>query len=144
MWLNRANAALCSALVLLVPALCRAEGDVDQARLNAANSEPQNWLTLGRDGNQSYFSPLAMMNDGNVGRLGFAWTYDLGTTRGQEATPIVVDGVMYTSGTWGFAYAVNAATGKELWRFDPHADPRAARNPCCDHVNRPKRSRAPP
>jgi glucose dehydrogenase len=69
MWLNRAKALLCSTLVLLVPALCRADGDVDQVRLNAANSEPQNWLTLGRDGNQSYFSPLAMMNDGNVGRL---------------------------------------------------------------------------
>ena len=136
MSLNRAKAVLCSALVLLVSALCCAEGDVDQARLNAANSEPQNWLTLGRDGNQSYFSPLAMMNDGNVGRLGFAWTYDLGTTRGQEATPIVIDGVMYTSGTWGFVYAVNAATGKELWKFDPHADPRAARNPCSDLVNR--------
>ena len=54
MWLNRAKAVLCSAIVLLVPALCRAEGDVDQARLNAANSEPQNWLSLGRDGNQSY------------------------------------------------------------------------------------------
>ena len=128
MWLNRTKALLCSALVLLVPALCRAEGDVDQARLSAA--EPQNWLTLGRDGNQSYFSPLAMMNDGNVGRLGFAWTYDLGTSRGQEATPIVVDGVMYTSGTWGFVYAVNAATGNELWKFDPLTDPRAARNPC--------------
>ena len=77
-----------------------------------------------------------MINDGNVDRLGFAWAYDLGTSRGQEATPIVVDGVMYTSGTWGFVYAVDAATGKELWKFDPQADPRAARNPCCDLVNR--------
>src|SRR6516162_176203 len=136
MCLNRAKALLCSALILLVPALCSAEGDVDQARLNAASSEPQNWLTLGRDGNQSYFSPLAMMNDGNVAGLGFAWAYDLGTTRGQEATPIVVDGVMYTSGTWGFVYAINAVTGKEVWRFDPQANPRAARNPCCDLVNR--------
>ena len=67
---------------------------------------------------------------------GFAWTYDLGTERGQEATPIVVDGVMYTSGTWGYVYAVDAATGKQLWTFDPEADPRAARNPCCDLINR--------
>jgi glucose dehydrogenase len=75
MSLNLWKALLCSVLVLLVPALCRAEGDVDQARLNAANSEPQNWLTLGRDGSQSYFSPLTVMNDGSVDRLGFAWTY---------------------------------------------------------------------
>ena len=71
-----------------------------------------------------------------MSRLGFAWVYDLGTARGQEATPIVVDGTMYTSGTWGYVYALDAATGKELWKFDPRADPRTARNPCCDLVNR--------
>jgi quinohemoprotein ethanol dehydrogenase len=138
MWLREAKTALCLAVALAatVPTLGRADGDVDQARLNAADSEPQNWLTLGRDGNQSYYSPLSTINEATVGRLGFAWTYDLGTSRGQEATPIVVDGVMYTSGTWGFVYAVDATTGKERWKFDPHADPRAARNPCCDLVNR--------
>ncbi len=138
MWLKEAKTALCLvvALAAVVPTPGRAEGDVDQARLNAADSQPQNWLTLGRDGNQSYYSPLSTINEATVGRLGFAWTYDLGTSRGQEATPIVVDGVMYTSGSWGFVYAVDAATGKERWKFDPHADPRAARNPCCDLVNR--------
>jgi len=113
-----------------------AAGDIDEARLQSPASEPQNWLTPGRDRNQSYFSPLATIDSGNVGRLGFAWSYDMPTVRGQEATPIVVDGVMYTSGTWGYVYAVDAATGKELWTFDPAADPRAARNPCCDLVNR--------
>jgi quinohemoprotein ethanol dehydrogenase len=138
MWLNETKIAFCLGVALLLgmPALCRAAGDVDQARLNDANTEPQNWFTLGRDENQTYFSPLSTINEGNVDRLGFAWTYDLGTSRGQEATPLVVDGVMYTSGTWGFVYAVDAPTGKEIWKFDPHADPRAARNPCCDLVNR--------
>lgn len=130
-------AVLLMALALaLVPQSLLAAGDVDSARLRAADSEPQNWFTLGRDGNQTYYSPLAKIDTGNVARLGFAWAYDLGTERGQEATPIVVDGVMYTSGTWGYVYALDAATGKELWKFDPHADPRAARNPCCDLVNR--------
>jgi quinohemoprotein ethanol dehydrogenase len=129
--------ALLTALVLALVSLpARAAGDIDQARLKAVDSEPQNWLTLGRDQDQTYYSPLAKIDASNVSRLGFAWTYELGTERGQEATPIVVDGVMYTSGTWGFVYAVDAATGKELWTFDPQADPRAARNPCCDLVNR--------
>jgi quinohemoprotein ethanol dehydrogenase len=112
-------------------------GDVDQARLLAADSEPQNWYTGGRDQNGTYYSPLALINAANVKDLGFAWTYDLGSPqRGQEATPIVVDGVMYTSGTWGYVYAVDAATGRELWRYDPKSDFQAGRNPCCDLVNR--------
>ena len=122
--------------IALLPTSSRAAGDIDEARLKAADTEPQNWFTLGRDQNQTYFSPLAKIDATNVGRLGFAWQYDLATARGQEATPIVVDGVMYTSGTWGYVYAVDAATGKELWKFDPQADPRWARNPCCDLVNR--------
>jgi quinohemoprotein ethanol dehydrogenase len=112
-----------------------AAGDVDLARMREAGSEPRNWFTLGRDQNH-YYSPLAKIDASSVSRLGFAWAYDLGTARGQEATPLVIDGIMYTSGTWGYVYAIDAATGKELWKFDPRADPRAARNPCCDLVNR--------
>src|ERR1700720_85612 len=99
-------ALLAGIVVTFLAASPRCAGNLDEARLKAADSEPQNWFTLGRDQNQTYFSPLATINEGNVGRLGFAWSYDLGTERGQEATPIVVDGIMYTSGTWGFVYAV--------------------------------------
>lgn len=120
----------------LAPPVSHAAGDVDSLRMRAANSEPQNWLALGRDQNQTYYSPLSQIDAGNVGRLGFAWAYDLGAARGQEGTPIVVDGVMYASSAWGYVYAIDASTGKEVWRFDPRADPRAARNPCCDLVNR--------
>ncbi len=103
----------------------------------AADSEPQNWFTGGRDQDGTYYSPLQDIDAGNVKNLGFAWSYDLGDPqRGQEATPIVIDGVMYTSGTWGYVYAVDAATGKELWRYDPKAEPFFGRNPCCDLVNR--------
>ena len=103
----------------------------------AAAEDPGNWMAGGRDADGTYFSPLKAINEGNVGSLGFAWDYDLGNPqRGQEATPLVIDGVMYTSGTWGYVYAVDAATGHELWRYDPHADYKAARNPCCDMVNR--------
>ena len=116
--------------------MARAVGMLDQQRLAAADSEPQNWYTGGRDQDGSYYSPLKSIDAGNVSRLGFAWQYDLGTQRGQEATPIVIDGVMYTSGAWGYVYAVDAASGHELWRYDPMASFPAARNPCCDMVNR--------
>jgi quinohemoprotein ethanol dehydrogenase len=95
-----------------------------------------NWPAGGRDQQGTYYSPLTQINSKNIDELGFAWSYDLGTYRGQEATPIVIDGVMYTSGTWGYVYAVNAANGKEMWRYDPHAAHLAARHPCCDLVNR--------
>lgn len=118
-------------------AFARAPADVDADRLAHANAEPGNWFTGGRDGAQTYHSPLSLINADNVARLGFAWQYDLGAPRrGQEATPVVVDGVMYTSGTFGYVYALDAATGRELWRYDPQPDYRAARNPCCDLVNR--------
>jgi quinohemoprotein ethanol dehydrogenase len=140
--LMRAGCLLCCTALLLAvksapAAVSSAAGAVDEARLEAADSEPQNWFTAGRDKDGTYYSPLTSINAGNVGTLGFAWAYDLGDPqRGQEATPIVVDGVMYTSGTWGYVYAVDAATGRELWRYDPKGDHFAARNPCCDLVNR--------
>jgi quinohemoprotein ethanol dehydrogenase len=103
----------------------------------AAEDVPKNWYTGGRDGDGTYFSPLAQINAANAKDLGFAWQYDLGSPqRGQEATPIVIDGVMYTSGTWGYVYALDAATGMERWRYDPKLDYFAGRNPCCDLVNR--------
>jgi quinohemoprotein ethanol dehydrogenase len=111
-------------------------GAVDSARLAKADKEPENWFTAGRDKDGTYFSPLKQINPSNVDKLGFAWSYDLGTERGQQATPVVVDGVMYTSGNWGWVYAVDAASGKELWRYDPDVPGQAARAACCDIVNR--------
>src|SRR5580700_3175584 len=140
--LRSALAVLCG--IALAPAIgsepiasaARTPGDVDVARLQA-DSEPQNWLTGGRDKDGSYYSPLTTIDAKNVKELGFAWQYDLGNPRrGQEATPIVIDGVMYTSGTWGYVYSLDAATGRELWRYDPKPDYFAGRHPCCDLVNR--------
>jgi quinohemoprotein ethanol dehydrogenase len=140
---SRPRAALCTVvLALIVGSAAATEGSaapagVDTARLLAADSEPQNWLAAGRDAGGSYYSPLAMINASNVRHLSFAWQYDLGTPlRGQEATPLVVDGTLYTSGTWGYVYAVDAATGRERWRYDPKVQNIAARNPCCDLINR--------
>jgi len=139
--LGRLTAALLLAVLLpaALPAAAapRPPADVTTERLLAADNEPQNWFAAGRDKDGSYYSPLKTIDANNVKQLGFAWTYDLGNPmRGQEATPIVIDGVMYTSGTWGYVYAVDAATGKELWRYDPKPNYFMGRNPCCDLVNR--------
>jgi len=88
---------------------------VDQARLEAAASDADNWLTYGRTYAEQRFSELARVNDGNIGQLGLAWATELDTARGQEATPIVVDGIMYTSTAWSKVLALDAAKGKVLW-----------------------------
>jgi quinohemoprotein ethanol dehydrogenase len=111
-------------------------GWVDAARLANAAHEPGQWLTAGRDAGQTFYSPLRQINEGNVARLGFAWQYRLGMRRGLEATPIVVDGIMYTSGPWGYAYALDGATGRLLWKFDPHVPGGYGKYACCDVVNR--------
>jgi quinohemoprotein ethanol dehydrogenase len=108
---------------------------VDAARLAQVN--PDQWLTAGRDAAGTYYSPLEDINAGNVAQLGFAWDYRLATNhRGLEATPLVIDGVMYASGNFGRVYALDAASGKELWIYDPEVDGRWARYACCDAVNR--------
>ena len=136
-----AGAGLAFALVIQA-AGCAREPDLPKVgwitrdRLLSADKEPQNWLTLGRDFAGSYYSPLRDINDRNVAQLGFAWQYELPTRRGLQASPIVVDGVMFTSGNWGRVYALDAATGRERWTFDPRPDGQYARNACCDVVNR--------
>jgi quinohemoprotein ethanol dehydrogenase len=107
---------------------------IDSERL--ARAEPEQWFTPGRDANGTYFSPLRDITPDNVRRLGFAWDYKLGTSRGQEATPLVIDGVLYASSNFGRVYALEAATGKELWKYDPQVDGQWARYACCDAVNR--------
>ena len=113
-----------------------AEGPLNESRLLRADREPGNWMLHGRTYNEQRFSPLKQLNDKNVARLGLAWFYDLDTRRGQEATPIVVDGVMYFTTAWSKVFALNAATGAPLWAYDPKVIPEWAVNACCDVVNR--------
>ena len=108
----------------------------DAARIIHADNEPGNWMTHGRTYSEQRFSPLTQINDQNVRWLGLAWSLDLDTHRGQEATPLVIDGVMYFSTAWSKVLAVKAATGEKLWSYDPKVPPEWAINACCDVVNR--------
>jgi quinohemoprotein ethanol dehydrogenase len=119
----------------------REPGNVDLERLRNADREPEQWLALGRTFRGDRFSPLTRINLQNVATLGFAWEYAARSRRGQvehgqEATPIVVDAVLYVSGPWGAVFAVDAKTGSERWRYDPEVDGSYARRACCDVVSR--------
>jgi quinohemoprotein ethanol dehydrogenase len=110
--------------------------DVDGARIAAADREPGNWLSHGRSYDEQRYSPLTQVNDGNAAQLGLEWFHEFDTRRGLEATPIVVDGVMFTTGAWSRVYALDAKNGDLLWQYDPEVPPEWAVYACCDVVNR--------
>src|SRR5688572_25151831 len=84
---------------------------------NAAQSKE--WLTYGGNYAETRYSSLSQIDASNVTRLGLAWTYVVGPGGGnQEATPLFSNGVLYGITNWSIAFAVDARTGKELWRFD--------------------------
>ena len=127
--------ALWPALLMLV-SCSRAPKTVDDARLRDADQDSGNWLMYGRTYDDHRFSPLTQITDQNVSKLGLAWSRELGTTRGLEATPLVEDGIMYTTGTWSMVYAIDAKIGETRWTYDPRVQREHAYFICCDVVNR--------
>ncbi|MBI1339695.1 PQQ-dependent dehydrogenase, methanol/ethanol family [bacterium] len=109
---------------------------VTQERLLAAASEPGSWLAAGGDFEEQRFSRLDQIDASNVARLGLAWFADIDTERGQEATPVVVDGVLYLTTAWSMVKAYNIADGTLLWAYDPAVDRAKGADACCDVVNR--------
>jgi len=111
-------------------------GLINDERILEAESEPGNWLAYGRTYEEQRFSPLTKINKETVKDLGLVWSKDMGTNRALEATPIIVDGIMFFTSTWSRVYAVDALTGETLWKFDPKVPGEWARKACCDIVNR--------
>src|SRR5690348_4024254 len=115
---------------------------VTYERILHARDEPQNWLTYYGAYNGQRYSPLDQINTENVKRLLPAWVFQAGTTGliagastySFEATPIVVDGIMFLSGWDGWVWALDAKTGTEIWRYK-HAVPFDV-SLCCGNVNR--------
>lgn len=102
---------------------------------NAASNNAE-WLSYGRTYAEDRFSPLQQIDRSSVQQLGVAWSFELDTNRGQEATPLVIDGTVYFTSAWSKAFAVDARTGEEKWRYDPRVPGRYGVNACCDVVNR--------
>jgi alcohol dehydrogenase (cytochrome c)/quinohemoprotein ethanol dehydrogenase len=109
------------------------EGVTDAMLAAAPEGE---WLSYGRDHAEQRFSTLTQINDGNVAQLGLAWSADLDTARGQEATPLVYDGVLYTTTAWSMVKAYDAKTGALKWSWDPKVPREKLVEVCCDAVNR--------
>ncbi len=120
--------SVCS--LLFFPVACR------KPNPSTVASAAADWTTYGRTTDEQRFSPLNQINEQNIGQLGLQWSRELGTTRGLEATPLVANGVIYTTGEWSMAYALDAKSGEILWTFDPQVPRSRARKICCDVVNR--------
>jgi quinohemoprotein ethanol dehydrogenase len=114
----------------------RKPGRVTDGRVMAEVPEGTNWLVGGRDFNEQHFSPLKQVTDKNIGKLGLAWATDIESAMGLATEPIVVDGVVYLSAPQSRIFAVDASSGKVLWRFDPKVRLDRMRNSWSARTNR--------
>ncbi|MFU7527395.1 PQQ-dependent dehydrogenase, methanol/ethanol family [Qipengyuania sp. ASV99] len=112
------------------------EDGITAAMLTGADADSANWITYGRTYSEQRFSPLDQINTENVGELGLAWFADMDTARGQEATPLAIDGKIYVSTAWSKVKAYDGKTGAPLWDYDPEVPGEYAVKACCGVVNR--------
>ena len=117
-------------------AIRAAVGGIDTAAIIANDEHDRNWLNYGLNYAETRYSQLDGITTENVGELGLAWSYNLESRRGVQATPIVVDGVMYVTASWSVVHALDALTGEPLWVYDPEVPGDFASRGCCDVVNR--------
>lgn len=130
---SRQGGSVRNALVRFVQAVVAA---TLLASCSGFSSNSTEWPVHGGTDLEQRFADLDEVNEKTVGHLGLAWSFELDSSRGQEATPIVVDGVMYVSSAWSRVHALDATTGKELWRFDPEIAGRKGFDACCDVITR--------
>jgi quinohemoprotein ethanol dehydrogenase len=109
---------------------------IDSASIEANAATSKDWPTIGLDYAETRFSRLSQINAGNVGNLGLKWSYDLESVRGVEATPLVVDGIMYVTASWSVVHSIDARSGKRIWTYDPEVNRAQGYRGCCDVVNR--------
>lgn len=110
---------------------------IDQQRLESAELDGANWISVGRTYAEQRFSPLSQVSVSNVSQLRLAWHYDLDAAHlSQQSTPIVIDGVMYVTTTWSKVVALDAQTGVLRWQYDPKVAGEWGINACGDPANR--------
>ena len=121
----------------LTPARIKAAtGAVDGAFVRANTASSNDWPTIGLDYAETRFSKLQQITSDNVKGLGLVWSYNLESSRGVEATPVVVDGIMYQTASWSVVHAIDARSGRKIWTYDPGVNREQGYKGCCDVVNR--------
>jgi alcohol dehydrogenase (cytochrome c) len=124
LWAGAVCAALCSL----------ANAQVSPDRLLNADAEPQNWLTYSGTYASNRYSQLTQITRANVDELELKWVLQARSLESFEATPLVVDGVMYVTEAPNTAVAVDAARGRVFWSYEHVPSPEA--RPCCGNINR--------
>ena len=113
------NFATISACVLALGILATAgETPGPSPAKSKQKTSRQDWPVYGGTSENNHFSPLKQINRTNVKRLAVAWTFDTDEPGGLQSSPIVVEGVLYGLTPSQKVFAVDAATGKLLWKFD--------------------------
>jgi len=136
------NRSLVAGLALVLASCTTADSPPQIAQAGMESADPLaapaagEWLSDGRDYTSQRYSPLTQVNASNVSELGLAWYAELDTYRGVEATPLYADGVLYNTLPWNITTAYDAATGEELWTYDPQTPREFGRYACCEPVSR--------
>ena len=121
-------------IILIGGVLCTLDAQVGAERLRDSAREPQHWLTYNGSYASTHHSTLAEIRPDNVGKLELKWVWQANSLEKLEATPLVVDGVMYLTDPPNDVVAIDARTGRVFWRYQ-HALPGGVA-PCCGRVNR--------
>ena len=128
--------ALTVLLILFTNQVRSEDFNVDADEIINADKNSDQWLSHGRTYNEQRHSTLDQINSENINNLGIEWFHDLDSSRGHEATPLVIDGIMFSTGAWSVVYANDAVTGELKWKYDPKVPREKAYYLCCDAVNR--------
>src|SRR6267143_1816913 len=132
---TNASAEEVSGRVLSPQGIQSSTSAIDGEAIIANAKTTKDWLSYGLDYAESRYSKLNQINTENVKSLGLKWTYNLESQRGVEATPLIVDGIMYVSASWSVVHAIDARTGKRIWTYDPEVPRQGGYKGCCDVGN---------
>ncbi len=126
-------------VLVLVSGVCVAVAaqDITTKDIMDGLANPARWLTYSGDYTGQRHSPLTQITPANAARLAPQWTFQTGITGHKfEATPVVIDGIMYMTGPMNSAWAIDAKTGKQIWRYQRNLPPTTQLKVCCGMVNR--------